>query len=522
MPTDLHDKKTDPIEVNFVEESKKVTFFEKMKFLFSKFIESVGNFFRNLFARKESKTVVYEKPMKPISASDIIKTDSETDEKNHNVKIDENDKENHTFDDSNKQTKVNDPILLPESGTYDAYRDVNTDDVVEDVSNGSDVFFVEEGTNIVEDENEFIVPVLEINDIGDDVFDYEENEEQSKEILLSPSEYEDVFEDEIDEPAEIKTPKEELLDSIRKIDTRAISITSQKDSITILFELEDESNILVDIEQNGNIKSLNKIIPGFDAVTDNIGLNASIKTTSPVTSAEIGFDATLSGLSILMQENPNIINEIYNSKNETERRGKQMIIDAKQVKVDNIEDLKNILLEYLGTANRNKIVYDMQDKTLNVKMPTNDSRNDALIEMERDLVINLTDMSCHIKIETMDFSAHSGGYNSTIEFVDINTLDEKYQAIYEATKANKEFFDADLSTDGPADEFEYEEYIDFEEEEHDNFNHRNADRKKTQERNRAIKNKEMSRSTREDDGEKKPQKKHHYNPNRDDDDDRDF
>lgn len=586
MPTDTNKKPdTKPFEIEYTETTDKLSFFDKLKYLFSKLFESIGSFFRNLFSfQRSNDTTIYTQPtrpinMQPIKESPIDKQEGEEelneDKSRNDIDVEktkikketpfthEEDKEPQPEDKKpqpdipeGETKKEKDTFSTPEEDKEPQPEDEEPQPDVPKENIDTDDVFKEDNSNVEEKINDdtFEVPVIPIEDIGDDCFDYEDenapttnnndviiindisetpipdaknvgdeilNSDENDTLITEDdstpvtTQSDDIFED---EPVEIKTIKEMFLSDIRNVDTRAVSVTSQKDTVSILFELEDESSVVVELEQNGNIRSLNKIISDFDAVVDDIGFSSTTKTTVPTTSSEIGFDATLKGLTSLIQQRPNIINEIYNSKTEIERREKQMIEVAKQLKVDNIEDLKDILLGYMETENRNLIVYDMQDKTLCIKLPTN-IRDDALQEVGREFVINLTDMTYNIKVEIMDFSV-GGGCKTEIEEIDIDTMDSKFKAIYEATKANKEFFDKDLSTDGPVDEIEYEEYIesDYNEGKESNYNSRNADRKKTQERNRAIRNKEMSRTVSGDDNEKKHPKKHHYNPNRDDDD----
>ena len=510
MPTDIEKKKN---ELGY-NEPYEPTLFEKIKYFFARLFSTVVHFFKNLFGKVETETPVYSTNQKiytkETQPQNETKDESKDVDKIIDVKetpvtnIDINNTENVIKDDViiEKETSNNDiPALGAPKDDNGAFVD---DNVIEVNGDGDDV------------------PLISVDMLGesDDIFAEVEDTEQNDNQKVTTSNIEDEVLD--DETFEFKSLKDVFFENIRDIDSRAIAMDVNKDSLSIIFELEDESNILITLMQNGEIQSINRMEPDFEHKEDEMDFSAFKRKMTPITINEIGFGGTAEELSKLMQGNPDIINEIYNSKNEIERRENKMIADAMQVKVDNIEDLKDILLGYLETANRNVITYDMQDKTILVKLPTRDSQDGNVMEMERDLVINLTDMSYRVKVEKMDFSSRSGGYKTDFEDVDLNELGAKFVAIHEAVKANKEFFDKDLSTDGPVEEVNYEEYIEdiFEDEdERPRSSSRQIDKEKTMARNAAIKNKENSRSQRnDDDEEKKPQRKQHFRHNRDDDD----
>lgn len=514
MPTDVEKKKKE-LEYEMIPEP---SFLDRVKYFFARLFSTVVHFFKNIFLGPDVK----EKPVSTSGNKMYItsKYNNNDYDKDDVVKEDitkENEEQNVTTETIIKnEENTNQPIV--ENNDIDESRLLNAENKTK---SKDDTFVIDNDDDIVTVENNDI-PIIPLDTIGenDDIFaEIEDADTHQQGDIIIDNTGDEILTDEV---FDIKPLKDIFFETMRAVDSRAVAMEVNKDSLSIVFELEDESNILITLMQNGEIKDINRIDSSFDSIEDEMNLSSFKRKMTPITIGEIGFTGTADELKKLMQENPNIINEIYNSKNEIERRENKMVADAMQVKVDNFEDLKDILLGYLETANRNVITYDMQDKAILVKLPTRDTGDVNIMEMERDLVINLVDMSYNVKVEKMDFASRSGGYKTDYEDVDLNELGAKFVAIHEAIKANGDFFAKDLSTDGPVEDISYEEYVEdiFDDEENDKSrsSSRQRDKEKTMARNAAIKNKESSRSQRnDDDEEKKPQRKQHFRPNRDDD-----
>ena len=335
--------------------------------------------------------------------------------------------------------------------------------------------------------------VLDTSDIAGVIVD-DKNNSATIEIIESPLLNSTVEE----KPLDTIQDRTALMESVKTIDARISCIESNENNIVFNFEIEDESIVKATVDKDGKVH-LTQIV---DSNENNVEAN------------EIGFVKTSEELKQLIEQNPNIITKIYTSVEEVERREKEMFAQIELIKVNDIEELKTHITEILGDANRNKIIYDMAEKTLSIKLPTAD-RDDGVLEMGRHLKVDLTTMKTSIETETMQMTGRGGYETESIE-VDINTMESKYIATYELIRGNQDFFNRNLGINKSQanrsdEEFSYGDSY-FEEEESNGKRHKKDRSRKDYKAQRREKH-----GYKVNDEEKKEPKKAKFNPNRDDD-----
>lgn len=491
MGTDLKDKKD--IEEAIAKSQQKITLFDRLKSFFSKMFGAIGDFFRGLFAKQPEEEIKSRRNGVIAPPENTDKQDAElTEERAEELLNEIDEKENEIETEKNEEkTMTNELPAPPKRMQLNAPEDTIEKETpaITVIELGAPELSKEE--RLSNEIHQIIETVAERYLTGDSSI--EEKEFDGHKIKVVPAMYEPAYEEydftphiyldeiplikltsrcdspyhttvenegicetqedaikktigvvygnevleqkgvniEVTKPPELQetieiqenttnniliNTKKELYDAVQQIDGRITDVIINPKNIYIEFALEDDSVVLVSIDEKSNVDTLDKA------------------TKESIPTPKIGFYNTLSQIKDIVNQNENLVNKIYTS-NEVERREiENMIAEKTIVKVKDIEELKDAIVAELNDPNRNRIVYDAQERILEIKMPEKDAR----------LTINLVNMKPQLAQD--DFDAQFRMITKMTD-IDVRTLDAKYRMAYEIVKANKEFFHKDLHID---------------------------------------------------------------------------